>query len=84
LRQNSSNARSKTSPVSKPAGAALPGGGGCGAHGATIVSEVADQRYVGTAMTLQLAFGYILTVVTIWVIPVWWRSWSGGGRSWCS
>lgn len=36
----------------------------------TIVTEVADQRYVGTALTLQLAIGFSLTVVTIWLIPV--------------
>jgi MFS family permease len=36
----------------------------------TIVSELADQAYVGTALTLQLAIGFVLTVVTIWLIPV--------------
>ena len=36
----------------------------------TIVSEVADQLYVGTALTLQLAVGFSLTVVTIWLVPV--------------
>ncbi len=36
----------------------------------TIVSEVADQSYVGTALTLQLAIGFSLTVVTIWLVPV--------------
>ncbi len=35
-----------------------------------IVTELADQRYVGTAVTLQLAAGFTLTVVTIWLIPV--------------
>ena len=35
-----------------------------------IVTEVADQRYVGTAVTLQLAVGFVLTVVTIWLIPL--------------
>ncbi len=35
-----------------------------------IVTEVADQRYVGTAVTLQLAAGFVLTVVTIWLIPL--------------
>jgi len=35
----------------------------------TLVTEFADQRYVGTALTLQLAFGFLLTVVTIWLIP---------------
>lgn len=35
----------------------------------TIVTEVADQRYVGTALTLQLAIGFLLTGVTIWLLP---------------
>ena len=36
----------------------------------TIVTEVADQRYVGTALTLQLALGFALTVFTIFLVPV--------------
>lgn len=36
----------------------------------TMVTEVADQRYVGTALTLQLAAGFTLTVLTIYLIPV--------------
>jgi MFS family permease len=36
----------------------------------TIVTELADQAYVGTALTLQLAVGYTLTAVTIWLIPL--------------
>jgi MFS family permease len=36
----------------------------------TIVTEVADQSYVGTALTLQLALGFVLTVITIWLVPV--------------
>lgn len=36
----------------------------------TIVTDVADQRYVGTAVTLQLAFGFMLTVATIWIVPL--------------
>ena len=35
-----------------------------------IVIEVADQSYVGTAVTLQLAVGFVLTVVTIWLVPI--------------
>jgi MFS family permease len=34
------------------------------------VTEVADQRYVGTALTLQLALGFTFTIVTIWLIPL--------------
>lgn len=35
-----------------------------------LVTEVADQRFVGTAVTLQLALGFTLTVATIWLVPV--------------
>jgi MFS family permease len=36
----------------------------------TMVTELADQAYVGTAVTLQLAVGFTLTVATIWLVPV--------------
>ena len=36
----------------------------------TIVSELCDQLYVGTALTVQLAIGFTLTVVTMWLIPI--------------
>lgn len=36
----------------------------------TIVTEVADQRYVGTALTLQLAAGFVLTGLTIVLVPL--------------
>ncbi|MBA3348435.1 MAG: MFS transporter [Actinobacteria bacterium] len=35
----------------------------------TLVTELADQAYVGTALTLQLAAGFTLTVATIWLVP---------------
>jgi MFS family permease len=35
----------------------------------TMVTELADQAYVGTALTLQLALGFALTVATIWLVP---------------
>ena len=44
----------------------------------TMVTELADQAYVGTALTLQLAGGFAFTVATIWLIPIledifgWW------------
>jgi MFS family permease len=34
-----------------------------------LVTELADQAYVGTALTLQLAIGFSLTVATIWLVP---------------
>jgi hypothetical protein len=34
-----------------------------------MVTELADQEYVGTALTLQLAVGFSITVATIWLIP---------------
>jgi MFS family permease len=36
----------------------------------TLVTEHADQAYVGTALTMQLAVGFTLTVATIWLMPV--------------
>ena len=36
----------------------------------TLVTEHADQSYVGTALSLQLAIGFALTVATIWLIPI--------------
>jgi hypothetical protein len=36
----------------------------------TSLSEVADPRYVGTALTAQTAIGFALTVVTIQLVPV--------------
>ncbi|MEM9566196.1 MAG: MFS transporter [Actinomycetota bacterium] len=45
-----------------------------------IVSERASQAYVGTALTLQLAVGFLLTVTTIWLVPMvrdaigWWAA----------
>jgi MFS family permease len=35
-----------------------------------MVTELSDQAYVGTALTVQLAVGFTLTVVTIWLVPV--------------
>lgn len=35
----------------------------------TAVTEVGRQDYVGTALTLQLAIGFTLTIPTIWLIP---------------
>jgi MFS family permease len=35
----------------------------------TMVTELADPAYVGTALTLQLAAGYTVTIATIWLIP---------------
>jgi MFS family permease len=37
----------------------------------TLVTELADQAYVGTALALQLAVGFALTVATIWLVPFW-------------
>ena len=36
----------------------------------TIVTEVVDPRYVGTALTIQLAAGFILTLLTIFLVPI--------------
>jgi MFS family permease len=36
----------------------------------TLLSETADRRYLGTALTAQTAIGYLLTIVTIQLIPL--------------
>ena len=36
----------------------------------TSLSETADRRYVGSALTAQTAFGFLLTVVTIQLVPI--------------
>ena len=43
---------------------------GDSAQFSTIVTETADQFYVGTALTVQLAAGFSMTVVTIWLLPI--------------
>lgn len=35
----------------------------------SIVTETSEQDYVGTAVTLQIALGFTLSLVTIWLIP---------------
>jgi MFS family permease len=42
---------------------------GDSAQFSTLVTEHADQAYVGTALTMQLALGFTLTVATIWLLP---------------
>ncbi len=36
----------------------------------TLLSETADRRFVGTALTAQTAIGFLLTIVTIQLIPL--------------
>ena len=36
----------------------------------TLLSELADRRYLGTALTTQTAIGFLLTIVTIQAIPL--------------
>ena len=43
------------------------------------VTELADQRFVGTALALQLGLGFGLTVAAIWLVPVF-AGWIGGWR----
>lgn len=40
------------------------------------VTELAPSPYVGTAITLQTCTGFLLTIVTIRLVPVWVRWWS--------
>ncbi len=35
-----------------------------------MVTEVGDQSYVGTALTMQIAIGFTISAATIWIIPV--------------
>ena len=35
----------------------------------TAISELADPEHVGTALTVQTSLGFLLTMVTIWMIP---------------
>ncbi len=35
-----------------------------------LVSEHAEQAYVGTALTLQLSLGFVLSSATLWLVPV--------------
>jgi MFS family permease len=34
------------------------------------VSELSDPRYVGTTLTVQTSLGFLLTMITIWLIPL--------------
>lgn len=43
---------------------------GDSAQFSAMVTELADQSYVSTALTLQLAAGFTITVATIWLIPL--------------
>ena len=44
----------------------------------TCVTELAEPSYVGTALTLQTAVGFLLTTVTIRLLPVWQARWGWG------
>ncbi len=36
----------------------------------TLVTQVADQRYVGSMLTLKIALGYTVTVPAVWLTPI--------------
>lgn len=42
----------------------------------TCVTELAERSYLGTALTLQTAIGFLLTLVTIRLLPVWEAAWT--------
>jgi MFS family permease len=42
----------------------------------TMITELADPAYVGTALTVQLAVGFLLTTATLWLIPLLRDAWS--------
>jgi hypothetical protein len=35
-----------------------------------MATEVGDQSYVGTALTMQIAVGFTVSAATIWIIPL--------------
>jgi MFS family permease len=39
------------------------------------ITELAPSQYVGTAITLQTCLGFLLTIVTIRLVPVWVHLW---------
>ena len=55
---------------------------GCGAAIATssMVTELVEPVYVGTALTLQTAVGFLLTILSIRILPIFVRvvGWSYG------
>jgi MFS family permease len=42
---------------------------GDSAQFSSAVTELADQRFVGTALSLQIGLGFALTVLVIWLVP---------------
>ena len=42
---------------------------GDSAQFSAMVTELADQRFIGTALSVQLGLGFALTVVAIWLMP---------------
>lgn len=36
---------------------------------AALITRLTDQRYVGSVLTLQMAFGYTVTVPIVWITP---------------
>lgn len=35
-----------------------------------LITQVADQRYVGSTLTLQMALGYVVTIPVVWLTPL--------------
>ena len=42
---------------------------GDSAQYSAMVTELADHRFVGTALSVQLGLGFALTVLAIWLMP---------------
>jgi MFS family permease len=42
---------------------------GDSAQFSAMITELADQRFVGTALSVQLGLGFALTVVALWLMP---------------
>ncbi len=67
-----------TAPLPIVAGVAIVWGASIVADSAQFsaaVTELAPSHYVGTAITLQTCVGFLLTIVTIRLVPVWADAW---------
>jgi dipeptide/tripeptide permease len=41
----------------------------------TCVTELGDPRYIGTALTVQVSVGFLITTISIQLIPMLERAW---------
>ena len=41
------------------------------------VSELSEPHLVGSTLTFQMGVGFTITILTIWLTPLWWLQWLG-------